>query len=287
MHPNHELPSGTSGYTAAHEQALALRLPTGRAGTLWRSSTAADRASKGTIRFRNAAIDIAVDDPDVLFPTDCGLSLLHVLHHREDVRLTGTALDVGAGSGIYTTALLKAGCERVTALDINAACASVIRRNLIANHLDPSRAIIATADLRDFSTPDRFDLIVANLPHLPDDPSYRRDDGLQTALVAGHDGRGLYDVLLRRLDEFLAPAGVLIIAHSSLTDIGRTHRELADRGYAVSPLGGCELDIPLPGYGKHAPAVRTNLERLRAEGKAEFDGDRFTVEILKISRPAR
>jgi uncharacterized protein YjbI with pentapeptide repeats len=44
----------------------------------------------------------------------------------------------------------------------------------------------------------------------------------------------LYDVLLARLDELLAPGGTLLLTHSSLTDIPRTRQTLRRSGYAIT-----------------------------------------------------
>ncbi|EST31135.1 hypothetical protein N566_20900 [Streptomycetaceae bacterium MP113-05] len=257
-------------------------LPTGENGSLW-----AARPSCGVVDFRGARLRIEVADPvEVLFPTDCGLSLVAALDGA-DVDLVGVrALDLGCGSGVYSTALLSAGAAHVTALDVNAASAEVTAANVAGNGQDLSRLTCVTADLAAYRPAERFDLVVTNPPHLPDDPRYAADNGLQTALVAGHDGRAMYDAVLARIDDLLAPGGRLIMAHSSLTDVPRTVSELEARGYDWRTLEICEMDIPLLAYADHKETMLNILKRQRALGHADFDGERFTVHILEFRRPA-
>jgi release factor glutamine methyltransferase len=240
--------------------------------------------------FRGRLLGIEVIDPEaILFPTDCGLSLLAALRDEEGngpELNNATALDVGCGSGIYTVALLAAGAAHVTALDVNPAAADVTLGNVRRNGLDPSRLTCVTADLTDYRPNRRFDLVVSNPPHLPYDPAYARGGGLEAALVGGRTGRALYDVILGRIDELLSPGGTLLMAHSSLADVKRTTVELQSRGYVARTLEVCEMDIPLLAYAEHKQMMLGHLERLRANGNASFDGERFTVHVLAFQWPA-
>ncbi|MFI5753626.1 methyltransferase [Streptomyces sp. NPDC051569] len=257
-------------------------LPADENGSLWEA-----RPSCGIFEFRGMRLRLMVEDPtEVLFPTDCGLSLLSALNGDDAPVLKGVnALDLGAGSGLYSVALLAAGAERVTALDINPAFVAQTVANVTANGLDGSRLTCVTSPLEEYTPEERFDLVITNPPHLPHDPSYARGDGLETALVARRGGRAVYDAVVDRVDGFLAPGGSLLMAHSSLADIPRTVTELTSRGYEAETLEIFEMDIPLLAYAEHRETLQIRLKELRAEGRAEFDGSRFTVHALVFRRP--
>jgi methylase of polypeptide subunit release factors len=270
--------------TAAPIQMLTRRrtLPAGENGSLWEA-----RPSCGIFEFRGMRLRLAVEDPaEVLFPTDCGLSLIAALNGDSTPDLKGVnALDIGAGSGLYSVALLAAGAERVTALDINPASAAQTAANVVTNGLDATRLTCVTSPLGEYTPDERFDLVITNPPHLPYDPSYARNDGLETALVARRGGRAMYDSVVERMDTLLAPGGTLLMAHSSLADIPRTVTELTARGYESDTLEIFEMDIPLLAYAEHKDTMLSLLKERRAAGQAEFDGSRFTVHALMFRRP--
>ncbi|MEW2268884.1 methyltransferase [Streptomyces sp. SID685] len=259
-------------------------LPVGGNGSLW-----AARPAYGIFEFRGRRLRIEVTDPtEVLFPTDCGLSLVAALDGEHGLDLQGVrALDIGCGSGLYTVALLAAGAAHVTALDINAASEAETAANVARNGLDMDRLSCVTADLTTYAPGRTFDLVVTNPPHLPYDPSYATDNGLETALVAGRNGRLLYDAVVARIDDLLAPGGRLIMAHSSLADVPRTIADLELRGYEWRALEACEMDIPLLAYAEHKETMLGLLEAQRELGSADFEGERFTVHALEFRRPSR
>lgn len=257
-------------------------LPAGRNGSLWET-----RSSSGIFEFRGTRLRLMVDDPaEVLFPTDCGLSLISALDSDDARRLEGVnALDIGAGSGLYSVALLAEGAEHVTALDINPAAVAQTVANVAANGLDGTRLTCVTSPLEEYTPEVRFDLVITNPPHLPYHPSYATGDGLETALVAGRGGRAVYDLIVERMDSLLAPGGTLLMAHSSLADVPRTVADLTSRGYESETLEIFEMDIPLLAYAEHKETMLTLLKERRAAGQADFDGSRFTVHALMFRRP--
>lgn len=258
-------------------------LPVGANGSLWSAKPA-----YGVFDFGGRRLRIEVPDPtEVLFPTDCGLSLIAALRGGLAPDPAGkSVLDIGCGSGLYSVAMLAAGAAHVTALDINAASAAVTTENVRHNNLDVDRLTCVSADLAAYTPEARFDLVVTNPPHLPYDPRYSTANGLETALVAGFNGRLLYDVVVERADALLVPGGTLLMAHSSLTDVARTTSELEQRGYTARELEVCEMDIPLLAYAEHKEIMLAHLERLRESGNATFDQERFTVHAMAFQRPA-
>ncbi len=256
-------------------------LPHSKDGTLW-----GGRGEFGVFDFRGSRLRIGVPATDeVLFPTDCGLSLLAALRDDAATEIRGKrALDIGCGSGVYSVALLSAGAEHVTALDINGSAADVTRENISINHLDQDRLTTVTCDLAHYTPDEPFDLVIANPPHLPYSPVYAAENGLELALVGGADGRALYDIAVDRATDLVAPGGTLIFVHSSLTDIPLTKRRLAEQGFEARTIEVFEMDIPLRAYAEHAGELSRKLEALRVAGKADFQGNRFTVHILAFQR---
>src|SRR5205807_669278 len=90
-----------------------------------------------------------------------------------------------------------------------------------------------TALLADFRPTAAFDIVLANPPHFPE-VSDLPSAGLSTALVGGTDGRSVYDDLIGAAPKLLTEDGVLVLAHSSLTDIARTKAEMAAAGFGCT-----------------------------------------------------
>lgn len=275
--------SDLAGKTGAGSPSRMRLLPPGISGSLW-----SRQPRQGIYEFDGRSLQIVVPDPEeVLFPTDCGLSLLAALNGSGAADVAGKAvLDIGSGSGIYTVAMLAAGAAHVTALDINPAAAAVTRDNVRRNQLDELRLSCVNSGLADYQPMRRFDVVITNPPHLPYDECYATDNGLEAALVAGRNGRALYDTVVERMDDLLKPGGTLFMAHSSLADIPRTTADLRTRGYLDRTIEICEMDIPLLAYAEHKATMLGHLQRLRADGSASFDGERFYVHALAFRRPA-
>jgi release factor glutamine methyltransferase len=181
-------------------------------------------------------------------------------------------------------ALLLAGAAHVTALDINPACASATVDNAARNGIDVAQVSTVVGDLADLAVTEPWDLVVCNPPHFPHDPAYSAGDGIEAALVGGSDGRALYNLLLARLNELLAPGGTLLLTHSSLTDVAGTCEALQLNGYRCRTVQVCELDIPLRRYAAHRDVLLSRLYPLRAAGRAAFRGLRFEVHTIAATR---
>ncbi|MBF6170709.1 methyltransferase [Nocardia blacklockiae] len=261
-------------------------LPVGGEGCLWD-----ERVDQGVVRFRGRTLTIAVPrSSGVLFPTDGGLSLLAALDGNESMPMGGpAALDIGCGSGLYTLAMLAAGADRVTALDVNPAAAAVVRANAERNGFDPAAVECVTADLADFRPGRTYRVIMSNPPHLPHgsgDPALaRRPDW--TALVGGPRGRELFDTIVNRAADLLDPEGVLYLAHSSLCGVPETVDRMARLGFGHRVLGLLELDIPWRALDSVASSIRAELSKLREAGVADFDSNRFRQYAVAFSRSER
>jgi release factor glutamine methyltransferase len=124
-------------------------------------------------------------------------------------------LDVGCGSGAIGIVLaLKTGA-RVVSIDMSADALAVARRNM--EHLGVrERVDLLCGDLAGAVKQDgRFDLIVANLPYVPDATWQQlmpdvRDFEPKLALVGGEDGLDLYRRLVPESVRLLRPGGFLL-----------------------------------------------------------------------------
>jgi release factor glutamine methyltransferase len=246
------------------------------------------RVRSGQLLFRWRGRELAVRRDEggrVLFPSDVGLALTAALDRAPEIDLQGRrVLDVGCGCGIYTVAALADGAALVAALDVNPACMAVTSENLVANGLPAESMEPVVADLAGLVVSQPWDVVLANPPHLPDEPSGAAADGEHTALMGGVDGRALYDTLLNRLDDLVAPGGVLVLAHSSLTDVDRTRAELSGRGYRCRTALIAEMDIPFRRFAPERHHILARLYELRRAGTAAFCGLRFEVHVLVATR---
>lgn len=124
-------------------------------------------------------------------------------------------LDVGCGSGAIGIVLaLKTGA-RVVSIDMSADALAVARRNMERLGVR-ERVDLLCGDLAGAVKEDRrFDLIVANLPYVPDATWQQlmpdvRDFEPKLALVGGEDGLDLYRRLVPESVRLLRPGGFLL-----------------------------------------------------------------------------
>lgn len=70
-------------------------------------------------------------------------------------------LDIGTGTGILSIAARRCGAERVQAMDSHPDCVRIAKSNFKENGYPASGVI--TADIHDYRTKERYDLVAANL----------------------------------------------------------------------------------------------------------------------------
>lgn len=125
--------------------------------------------------------------PSVLIPRDETEILIQHIKARE--KQVHSILDMGTGSGCIALALAKQFPDAdVTAVDMSRAALSVAKKNFRFHHLN-----IHTIYSNLFSTisaRSHFDIIIANLPYVPNNFSVSREvkKEPQEALLGGKDG---------------------------------------------------------------------------------------------------
>jgi SAM-dependent methyltransferase len=125
-----------------------------------------------------------------------------------------TALDLGCGTGVIAVLLSRLGARTVVASDVSPAALERARETARANGVAFDCRL---SDMFDsFRPEERFDLVVATLPHKP---TCGVSGVLPIAQDGGVDGTQLFRRLLQELPQRLAPTGSMVTFLHSLPDI--------------------------------------------------------------------
>lgn len=176
--------------------------------------------------------------PAVLIPRIETESLVNLVveHLSNEKKLR--IVDVGTGSGAIAILLAKrlVGLHRefeMTATDISQQALEVARKNLHKYKLE-SKVKLQQSNLLE-QIEDRFDIIVANLPYIPEK---RKEDLLESvikyephlALFGGDDGLYLIKELIKQAKVKLNPGGQLWLE----VDDSHTFEQIATAGFTTS-----------------------------------------------------
>jgi release factor glutamine methyltransferase len=168
--------------------------------------------------------------PDVLIPRP---ETEHVVEAAlERLPASGTAVDVGTGSGAIAVTLALESKARVFATDISAVALGIARRNAVALS---ARVAFVQGDLLAPFGPLSLDMVISNPPYV----GLSEADGLQrevrehephVALFAGEDGNSIYRQLIAESARVLRPGGwlVLELGYRSLGPV----RAMLENGWA-------------------------------------------------------
>lgn len=158
-------------------------------------------------------------------------------------------LDVCTGSGVLAITAAQRGA-RATAVDISRRAVLCARLNARLNGV---RVRAVRGDLLEAVGDERFDAIVSNPPYLPGDGELPIA-GPQRAWEGGHDGRALLDRLCAQAPRHLAPGGVLLVVHSSLSGTDVTLDMLRERGLRA--------EVAVRHHGSLGPLLRARAVEL-------------------------
>ena len=158
-------------------------------------------------------------------------------------------LDVCTGSGVLAITAAQRGAH-ATAVDISRRAVLCARLNARLNGVHV-RAV--RGDLLEALGDERFDAIVSNPPYLPGDGELPIA-GPQRAWEGGHDGRALLDRLCAQAPRHLAPGGVLLVVHSSLSGTDVTLDILREQGLRA--------EVAFRHHGSLGPLLRARAVEL-------------------------
>jgi release factor glutamine methyltransferase len=131
-------------------------------------------------------------------------------------------LDIGTGSGIIASSLLRLGIWGV-GTDISPQAVKCARLNGIE---------VIRADLF-HGLKGKFDLIIFNPPYLPTSEDERNVGWINRALDGGADGRTIIYRFLDEARDYLRPRGRIMLVVSSLTGISEIKNKMVELGFQV------------------------------------------------------
>ena len=163
-------------------------------------------------------------EPGVFVPTQGSLlTWKHIF--RERVGEGKRCLDVGCGTGLLTTQLALNGATHVHAIDIDARAVANTLSNAFRNGVS-DRVSAAEVDLYPWDPDERYDVVVASLYQMPNDPFGQ----LSSHRPLDYWGRSLFDHLLTLLPGLLEPDGVAYVMQLSILSQRETLRQLERNG---------------------------------------------------------
>jgi release factor glutamine methyltransferase len=177
---------------------------------------------------------LKLDVPEGVWnPTPHGIHLGNMLLKLDFA--SQNVLELGTGCGIHAILLARRGAARLTLTEIEAAICDNARHNLAANAVTtPTEYVVAdwTAVPGASHGPDApWDCVVANPPFAKSGKRYRRY---------------FIDTLILDAHKLVRPGGRLVFVQSSMADIRRSLRLMAEHGMKVRIVG--ETDGPFRDY---------------------------------------
>jgi release factor glutamine methyltransferase len=182
--------------------------------------------------------------------------------------IRGEVLDLCTGSGVLAVAAADRATA-VTAVDASRPAVVCARANA---RLNGRRVRVLHGDLFEPVGTRRFDVVLSNPPYLPTPASGRRPLG-GAAWEAGEDGRAVLDRVCRNAARHLRPGGSVVLVQSSLADVDRSSRLLADARLEVDVLASHE--------GPLGPLARARLRHLLERRLVDGRDPREQVVVLR------
>jgi release factor glutamine methyltransferase len=182
---------------------------------------------------------------------------------------------VFTGSGVLALTAARAGVPWVTAVEVSRRAVLGVRLNARLNGV---RVRALRGDALAPVAGERFDVIVANPPYVPDSRVPSRAHGRARAWAAGEDGRALLDPLLARAPALLAPGGRLVVVHSSLCGEAGTLDALR--------ASGLQARVIARSSGPLGPLMRARASELEARGLLAAGRHREELLVVRGARAA-
>jgi predicted RNA methylase len=159
------------------------------------------------------SMDLVADEDDWK-PTPHGILMRDALAQRRDLIEGRDVLELGGGVGNHTILIVRQGARSVVTTEITASRSATTRKNVERNCPGADNVEYRVADWLD--TAGEFDLIVTNPPY---------------AVSGRRNRRHFIDDLILNGWKRLRPDGGLLFVQSSMADLAKSRRRLAENLY--------------------------------------------------------
>jgi S-methylmethionine-dependent homocysteine/selenocysteine methylase/SAM-dependent methyltransferase len=185
-------------------------------------------------------------------------------------------LDVGCGTGLLTAQLALNGASHVHAIDIDPRAAANTMSNAFRNGV-ADRVSAETVDLYPWEPDEQYDVVVASLYQMPNDPSER----LTSHRPLDYWGRGLFDHLIALLPRLLAPGGRAYMMQLSILSQRETLAQLDRHGLEASVADFAFFEFS-DLFEEHAEQIRRVEELSDAYHHSFGDSRQMVAYLLEI-----
>lgn len=199
--------------------------------------------------------------PPGVYRAESDTVMLADVVRRGGYALARDVLDLGTGSGALALAAARAGARSVTAVDLSLRSVTATWLNSRLHGLAVS---VRRGDLFGPVAGRRFDLVIANPPYVPAATTVLPRHRKARCWDAGKDGRVLIDRICAGVPDVLAPAGEVLIVHSTVCNTEFTLAALGRAGLVAGVLA--KATVPF-GPVMHARAAMLEARGLIAPGE--------------------
>jgi methylase of polypeptide subunit release factors len=219
--------------------------------------------------------------PDPLEPSEYTALLIQALHLRADQIRGASVFEIGVGSGVVLKAMATLGATRISGVDIEEHAVRSAQA-MLAGLPGGVLGSIGVSDMWEAVAGQRFDLIVANLPHFPAE-HLNLPTRLPSWSTGGVDGRRLLDRFLDGLDVHLAANGIALLTHNGFVDVELSRLRLAATGFVLSPVLTVFVHIGGEKLARLSPTLRARFDggSLHQYGRYLF-GEVHVIEIARL-----
>ncbi len=216
-------------------------------------------------------------EPGVFVPTS-GSFLIWKHLYGEGTGEGLRCLDVGCGTGLLAVQLALNGAEHVHAVDIDKRAVANTLSNAFRNGV-AERVSGEEVDLYPWDPAERYDLVVASLYQMPNDPFEQHT----THRPLDYWGRGLFDHLLALLPSLLERDGRAYVMQLSILSERETLKQLDARGLSSRVVDFSFFEFT-PVFAEHAEQIR-RVEELSDAYHLRFgETNTMIAYLLEITR---